>query len=43
MGIYPQLFLRRLDTTVTQIIQRVEPSTMTVQAPLRLRRVGQNR
>jgi NADH-quinone oxidoreductase subunit M len=41
MGIYPQLFLRRLDTTVTQIVQRVEPSTMTVQTPLR--RAGQNR
>lgn len=31
MGIYPQLFLRRLDTTVTQIIQRVESGSLAYQ------------
>jgi NADH-quinone oxidoreductase subunit M len=28
MGIYPQMFLRKLDTTATAIIQRVEPASM---------------
>ncbi len=41
MGIYPQLFLRKLDTTVTQIIQRVEPGNLAREAP-RVE-VGQNR
>ena len=31
MGIYPQMFLRKLDTTATTIIQRVEPGSMAYQ------------
>ncbi len=33
MGIYPQLFLRKLDMTVTQIIQRVEPGNLASRTP----------
>ncbi|MGE5327173.1 MAG: proton-conducting transporter membrane subunit, partial [Deltaproteobacteria bacterium] len=33
MGIYPQLFLRKLDTTVTQIIERVEPGKLAYEMP----------
>jgi NADH-quinone oxidoreductase subunit M len=31
MGVYPQLFLRKLDTTVVGIIQRVEPGSLSYQ------------
>ncbi len=41
MGIYPQLFLRKLDTTVTAIIQRVEPGSLAKESPRM--EVGQNR
>jgi NADH-quinone oxidoreductase subunit M len=33
MGIYPQMFLRKLDMTVTQIIQRVEPGNLASRTP----------
>jgi NADH-quinone oxidoreductase subunit M len=33
MGIYPQMFLRKLDATVSQIIQRVEPGNMADRSP----------
>ena len=41
MGIYPQMFLRKLDMTATTIVQRVEPSSLAYQ-PAR-RSTAQNR
>jgi NADH-quinone oxidoreductase subunit M len=41
MGIYPQMFLRKLDTTATAIVQRVESGSLAYQ-PAR-RSVAQNR
>jgi NADH-quinone oxidoreductase subunit M len=41
MGIYPQMFLRKLDTTATEIIQRVEPGSLAYR-PAR-RSTAQNR
>ena len=41
MGIYPQMFLRKLDMTATTIVQRVEPGSLAYQ-PAR-RSTAQNR
>ncbi len=33
MGVYPQPFLRRMDSTVTRVIRQVEPSTLALKLP----------
>jgi NADH-quinone oxidoreductase subunit M len=43
MGIYPQPFLRRMDRSVTELMQRIEPHTVSMTARIPLGHVGGGR